>query len=267
MKTKQQNTYVKIFLYCLLYLSFSTHLYCEESHLDAREIGLGQIQATSSGSANPASLGFLNKAKVGINVYNKFEMKELNTISIYALKPNDFLDCGIRISQFGFSDYKVWTIQPAIAKKINSKLAIGGKLNWRRESIYLEDKPRMQLSADLGITYKKTESWKLNILLKNIANKTNTYKPSIHIGTAFILIEDLEILAESTTYTKDYTAFHIGAEYGIAQSIYIRLGYRSNPNTPSMGFAYTYNSFAIDIAYLSHNILGNSSSINIAYQF
>jgi hypothetical protein len=114
---------------------------------------LENFHALSDELTNPASLSFVERKQIGLTVFNRFQMSELNTAQLYVQVPNTFLDAGAKLRTFGYSDYRLTQIQTHFAKKLRTNFSIGILLNYQNESSILEDEAKQNLSAGVGVEW------------------------------------------------------------------------------------------------------------------
>jgi hypothetical protein len=74
-------------------------------------------------------------------------------------------------------------------------------------------------------------------------------------------------LAESGYDSQKRFSISTGVEYEIVKQLTVRGGFRNNPQTPSLGFAYKIEQWNVETAFLFHQALGLSSGIAVAYLF
>jgi hypothetical protein len=259
---------IKIFFLSLFTHCFQTAYPADETaNTDVRALSLGQVKALSQELLNPAFLPFLEQKQFGVSVYNRFEMKELSTKNLYGLIPNPFIDVGFKLSAYGYEDYQLLQGQIALAKKISPDFSIGTNLIYLNENSILDDKTRNYLLADIGVFWRINDSFDWAITTENLLYTMDSCQTLFYTGINYHLSSTCHLLFE--TGSDFQNAFHIsaGIEYEIAEQFTVRGGFRSNPQTPSLGFAYTVNQWNVDAAFLLHPVLGLSSAIGVNYFF
>ncbi|MDR1631503.1 MAG: hypothetical protein LBR97_01220 [Dysgonamonadaceae bacterium] len=248
-------------------ISHAVYPYGETNDVDARALALGNIKALSRGLSNPAYLAFKAQKELGASVYNRFRMKELNTMSIYALIPNRAIDAGFLLSTYGYEDYRILQGQVNLAKKLSSSFSIGTNLTCVNENSILEPGSKNYFSAGAGFYYCINESFEVAFTTENLLHTSNPFPVICDLGINYRLLPDCFVLIETGYDFRKYLEVKIGIEYEIAGQFSVRAGFRNQPKTPSMGFAYTGTRWKTEVAFLLHPILGLSSAIGVVYFF
>jgi hypothetical protein len=239
----------------------------EISDADTRALALGNIKALSRGMSNPAYLAFMEQKELGASVYNRFKMKELNTMSIYTLIPNQAIDAGFLFSSYGYEDYRLLQGQVNLAKKLSSSFSIGTNLTYINENSILEPENKNCFSADIGFYYRINESLEAAFVTENLLHTSSPFPVICDVGILYRLLTTCSVLIETGYDFRKYPDVKAGIEYEIAGQFTVRAGFGTQPKTPSIGFAYAGRQWKTDVAFLLHPILGLSSAIGIACFF
>jgi len=264
------NYYYKSIL-CLWVLCMGIPLFAysqeETNDVDARALALGNIKALSRNLSNPAYLAFTEQKELGASVYNRFGMKELNTMSIYAMLPNQTIDAGFLFSSYGYEEYRLLQGQVSLAKKLSSCLSIGTNITYLNENSILEPKSKSFLSADIGLYYHINDSFEAAFTTENLLHTSNSFHSFYNVGILYRLLPSCPVLLEAGSDFNQYLEIKAGIEYKIVDQFTVRAGFRTQPQTPSIGFAYTGTQWGTEVAFLLHPVLGVSSAIGISYYF
>jgi hypothetical protein len=235
-------------------------------HTDARSLALGNVCALSEELVNPANLSFSSGKAIGLSVFNRFEMSELNTASLYWKCPNPAVDFGTKLASFGYSDYRISQLQGHLAKKLSSAFSIGLQMNYFFQSSVLEEDNRHFLSSGLGLHYRINDRIDLAALGEDLLSTFDEKPWKIHAGISYRLTDEVIILFETVSGYDLPFAFSAGLEYAILQQVFLRSGYDSRGKTPSFGLAYQWSKWKVDLGFSIHNILGISSLIGVSYE-
>ncbi|GHT56056.1 hypothetical protein FACS189446_7990 [Bacteroidia bacterium] len=239
----------------------------ETNDVDVRALALGNIKALSRSLTNPAYLACSEQKELGASVYNRFLMKELNTMSLYAMVPNQTIDAGFLFSTYGYEDYRLLQGQVSLAKKLSSCISIGTKLTYLNENSILEPESNRYLSADIGLYYLINESFEAAFTTENLLHTSNPFQTFYDVGILYRLLPNCKVLLETGSDFRKYLDVKAGIEYEIAGQLIVRAGFKTQPKTPSIGFAYTGTQWKTEVAFLLHPVLGVSNAIGIAYFF
>lgn len=248
-------------------ISHAVYSYEEINDVDARALALGNIKALSRGLSNPACLAFKEQKEFGGSVYNRFKMKELNTVGIYTLFPNRAIDAGVLLSSYGYEDYRLLQGRVSLAKKLSSCFSIGTKLSYMNENSILEPENKNYFSADVGFYYRINESFEAAFSTENLLHTSSLFPVICDLGISYRLLPDCFVLVETGSDFRKYLDVKTGIEYEIAGWFSVRAGFRTRLKTPSLGFACTGTRWKTDVAFLLHPVPGLSSAIGVAYFF
>jgi hypothetical protein len=259
---------IRVFILLLFgFISPLSYAWEETSGTDVRALSLGQIRALSHELLNPAYTPFQSQKQVYTSVYNRFRMKELNTISVSGIIPNRLIDAGFKLSEYGFEDYMLIQAQMALAKKLTPGFSIGANLIYLNENSILEDKANYYLQADIGIFWRINDFFDFAITTENLLHTMPSSQIFLHTGVNYRLTSTCRFLLETSVDFQNNFHVSSGFEYDIAELFSIRGGFRSNPKTPSMGFAYNGKQWKIETAFLIHPVLGSYGGIGFGYFF
>jgi hypothetical protein len=230
---------------------------------DVRSFSLGKIRALSEELLNPANISFSDGKEAGIYVFNQFQMKELNTSVLYLKYPNKRLDTGVKLSVFGYADYRIIQSQFSFAKKIFPNFAAGIHLIYLNESSLLEARSRHYLTSDVGFYFNLNEQVDLALLGENLLSTLDENQWNVSAGLKYKVAEHSTFLLETSSGKETHFNFSAGFEYEIMEQFILRAGFGSNPRIPSFGIAYQWNNWIIDAGFSIHSTLGVSSMIGI----
>lgn len=232
---------------------------------DARSFSLGKIHALSDALSNPARLSFSDQKSIGLNVWNRFAMNELNTVDVHLKYPNRWVDAGAKFSTFGYSDYRLSQLQGLFSKKIRPDLAMGIHLKFLHESSIVEESDQEELSAGFGLFYRLNEQINFAFSGENLLATFKTKQWEIHLGGNYQMLDHAALFLETSGGKETNFQVSVGFEYAIMQDFLLRSGYCSLGKTPSFGLGYQWNKWRVDVGFALHNVLGMSSVIGINY--
>jgi hypothetical protein len=257
--------FVFLFLFiCKFHLAYPFE---EVKFIDIRTLSLGQMNALSQGLLNPAYLPFHERKEMGVSVFNRFEMKELSTRSIFGLIPNRLLDMSFHLSMFGYNDYQLIEGQAGFAKKVSSRFSIGTSISYLVQNSILEDRNQTFLQADVSFLWRISDAFDWALTTENLIHTRNSQPVSCFSGIKYQLAPTICILLETGMDSQNQFNISAGLEYEIVKQLTARGGFRNNPKTPSIGFAYKMEHWNIETAFLFHPALGLSSGIAATYSF
>ena len=239
----------------------------EVSFSDVRALSLGQVKSLSQGLVNPAYLPFSERKQIGASVFNRYEMKELSTRSIFGIIPNRLLDLNFRLSEFGYNEYQLIEGQVGFAEKLSQRLSIGTSVNYIAKSSILEERTQTYLLADLGLFWLINDTFEWALTTENLIHTRNSQPTFCFTGIRYRLAPTAHILLESGYDFKNLFSVSAGLEYEIINELTVRGGFRNNLQTPSMGFACQIEHWKVETVFLFHPTLGVSDGIAVCYLF
>lgn len=128
------------------------------------------------------------------------------------------------------------------------------------------------IGVDLGLAAEVTDDLWFG------ARATNLNQPSygdtdeelareLATGLSYILTPEALITAEIVKDVMFPLSFRSGVQFEIIQSLYIRAGITTKPETYSFGFGYESNRWDVNFALQQHNPLGLSPALDLAVKF
>jgi len=256
-----------VFLFLFISKFHCVYPFDEVRSADVRALSLGQMKALSQGLMNPAYLSFSEHVQIGVSVLNHFEMKELNTRSVFGLFPNRLLDMNFRLSAFGYNEYQLVERQAGFAKKVSPGFSVGTSFSYITKNSILEERKRTYLLADLSFLWRISDSFEWALTTENLIHTRNSQPTFCFTGVKYQLASPACVLLEFGCNSQDSFSVNVGFEYEIVKELTIRGGYRNNPKMPSLGFAIRVDHWNIDTAFLFHPTLGVSGGIAMGYLF
>jgi hypothetical protein len=211
-------------------------------------------------------VSFSAKKQLGVSVFNRFEMSELNTASLYLKYPHKYLDAGVKLSTFGYEDYRLTQLQGSFSKKVSSGWAIGIQLTYLNELSRWEEASRSYFSSGLGIYYCLNEQVDFALLGENLLHTSENASRNGYAGMKYKPSGSVVLLLEAGGGKEIPFRFSAGFEYTVFDRFTIRSGYDSGSQSPSFGTAYRWNRWTMDVGFSLHSVLGISSMIGINYE-
>lgn len=239
----------------------------EAPDTDIRAMSLGQVNSLSQELVNPAFLSFQEQRKIGLSVFNRFSMKELSTNSIYAAFPNRLLNAGFKLSAYGYDDYQLLHGQMALSKKLTPQFSIGTNFILLHENSVMRDETANDLRGDAGFFWQINDSFDWAFCTENLLHTKKDCSTFYSTGVNYRILSNCIFLMETEFDFQNHLSFKWGIEYEIEKQFSIRGGFRTNPETPSLGFAYSLNSWKVETSFLLHPVLGLSSGIGVIFCF
>lgn len=267
--------WIIIFIF-LFYVDFSLFATDNLRISDIRSAGMGANGVTQSSLFNPSLLSLYNNKQVCLGYFNRYNIKEMGSLTASLVYPLSYLSTAVNISTFGFDDYRESIFRVSVAKKLGYHWHLGVSFHYSLFQSVLHEDNMQRVGTDLGMVYTPVENLLIAISMLNMPSigisKNNSdnkmFTPYIvQAGFEWKFINNL-LIASSMGYGEDTKfKYSIGLEYEPFDRFAIRAGIETNPFIPSMGVGYKIAKFSFNVAALYHRILGMSSGIGMNYHF
>lgn len=219
---------------------------------------------------NQAGLSDLSGISAGLfysNLYNLDAFKE--TAFAVAVPMDKFGTAGLNYTYSGnsFSNFSKFGL--AFSKRLGKRITAGIQIDYLR---------RMQLDygstgvavAELGIIAEPIENLFIAAHVFNpwraeFGGTGEALTSVLRIGAAYNFSEKVLFTLEGEKDISEAIVVRGGTEYNLAGGLYLRAGVATNPTKYSFGLGYKYKGVALDLAYISHNVLGYYVQFGLGY--
>jgi hypothetical protein len=220
---------------------------------------------------NQAGLAFLTAVQAGFHYENRYFMPELGYQALALALPASPGTFGLTYTFFGFSGYNESRAGFAFGRTLGEWISAGVRINYLHT--FLEGYSRIpgRVTAEGGIIVKPGGGLLIAAHLYNparIGRPVEYHDPLpviVRAGVSAMAGENILIALEAEKESGYNTLLKSGIEMGFAGPFYLRTGFSLRPVQPSFGFGYAAGSFAADIAFTNHQVLGFSPHITIVY--
>ncbi len=224
-------------------------------------------------SNNPSGIAYLKSPEIGVFYTNRFLMKELSTQSIAAVYPSKWLNIGLSVEHFGYSELSELQAGLAVAKTFNKYFSLGFKFNYleyRQAEVYGTARAFL---VQIGLTSNPIKDIYIGAHIYNPSRaKFNTlvsqYVPTIFsLGAAYKPDRMVGLTAQIDKSLEAELTYKMGVEFNVTESLYIRAGVNVKPNAYFLGVAYYFKNIRLDIAFSHQQVVGISPSASMGYVF
>lgn len=262
-----------------LFILWPLTLVAQNSPFSARSAALGHASVALTdiyGSwNNQASLAFLEKPTVGAFYENRYFMPELMGQGIAFAAPfKNKGTFGLNLYRFGYSEYNENKIGFAYAKNFGPTFSLGVQLNLHYMQFGDIYGSLFTASGEVSFLVRVSEKWHIG---GHIFNPTRTPVADFNrekMATIFrlgMLYKFNDKLTATAEFEKDLLyepTFRAGAEYHLAEPLYVRIGLNTNPMMPSFGMGlHLKKRLILDVAARWHQILGFAPQASLSYAF
>jgi hypothetical protein len=262
---------LSLFSFCLLSFTIDAQI----SYSNARVVGLSNasIGLKDSWSLNncTSEISFLNQKSVATNYSNRFISSDLNEGMFVAILPFEKSAIGVLFSTFGFSSFSNTNIKVGYAYKLSKQFSVGLGGQFRSQNYRdLNNLKEYSYTFDLSTSYQLNENTLLGTSVQHLESFFNSkilYQPIFDLGGSSKLTKDFTFLYKAKGGVSQDFSLHIGGEYSIKNSFYIRTGFSTDKNRLGFGIGYHKNDFRTAISSGYHINLGWTPSFSLDYAF
>jgi hypothetical protein len=239
----------------------------------ADEAGMGYACLTRptlwSAFNNQANLAFSRKLCAGFNYVNRFGLTELSTKTAGMIIPVGNATVGGVYSYFGYHDFRRHSAGLSCGLNLTEKLAAGVQIDYFSEMTYGEYEDHRAVACEIGMLLSPDDNIRIGIHLFNPLPRSlsSSLLPSvIRAGAGVILSSSLFAGVEAEMSTEQSLMVRTGYEYEAFKKIWIRGGFCTNNTSFSFGLGYRLDFVQLDLAFVTHEKLGMTSSASMIFQ-
>ncbi len=240
-----------------------------------RSLAMGGNGVSQTALINPAVLPLSGKRSLCLQYHNPYGLHQLSTISGYFHYPNRLLSAGVELASFGYDAYRESLFRLVTGKQLGQQWALGVSIQYTTLQTELYDERKSRLSTDIGLLFLPSGRWRLGISLLHTpavslgdksADSRELTPFSGEAGFAWELTDGMTLLG-SAVATRERVMIQTGIEYVLFDAFFLRAGLQTDPLLPAFGLGYTYSLFTVDIAAVSHPVLGMQTGIGLTLSF
>jgi hypothetical protein len=241
-----------------------------------RSLGLGGSETVTSVLFNPSLAAWAEGARLEMNCFNRYSLKELCTLNAGGILPGHFVSTGLHVASFGYDDYRESLFRWATARQLGKRWALGVAVEYAMiQTATDEEDRRSALAADVGLSWYCSERLLLGLTIMNypsadIGEKHSREKftpGTVQAGAQWTMTEAVLVSGNIGYAEGQALDCGIGLECTAFNDFHIRGGMKLSPPLPSFGIGYKYLRFGIDVAGVLHPLLGASSGMGVSYFF
>lgn len=222
-----------------------------------------------SSFSNQALLAGNKSFSAGFSYESRFFIPELANRSAGMIIRTGGSSVGCMFSSFGYTGFRREEGAIATGLPLSKDVSAGIQLDYFSEKIPGEDYKRQYVTFEGGAIFNVTSKVRAGFHLFNpVPNSLRKSDlPSVIVAGAGIdLSTALFAGAEFEKCSGRRMLVRCGFEYEAAKKFRLRGGFSSENNSFSFGFGYNMKSVMVDIGFSTHERLGVSSAISIAYK-
>ncbi len=221
---------------------------------------------------NPSGTAYLKSFSTAISYTIPYTINELSSKNICTTLPTQLGNFSAFYNKFGSLKYNEQTIAIGYAKAFNSHLSIGFNFNYIHYQLSNKINKGTPYSS-LGFQIIPIKNIKIGALVINPENTQITINeedatlPSLYtIGLQWISSKYFTVSYELEKELHYTSISKIGLAYAHKNFLWFRTGILGKPMAYTLGLGLRIQSFTVDLAFATHNELGNTSSIGLTFQ-
>ena len=232
--------------------------------------GMGKTGLTYPGISqafnNQALLSDIKKLSVAANYEGRFNLKELATKTLSIAIPAGNVTLGAIYSRFGYSDFSRSLVGLAAGMNLSKYFSAGVEIDYIREHSFDEYNDNHSITFEIGMLAHLTTNTDIGLHLFNPlpnALREKDIPMVMEVGIGHHISTSLFITAEMSMASEEKPLYKYGFDYEIVKNLCLRGGYVTENNSFCFGVGYKMKTFSFDLAFVTHEYLGLSSSASI----
>jgi hypothetical protein len=218
---------------------------------------------------NQAGFALNHSPAFGFNYENRFGIKELSTRSAAIVIPAGNAGIGALYSYFGYPDFRRQMAGIACGLSLSEKISAGIQIDYFSEKTYGEYNDYNMLTFETGLLIRASENTMMGIHIfnpvPNSIRKTDMIT-ALRIGAGTKLNRDLFTGIEVEMITDGKINLKTGLEYEAGKKLWLRTGFCSANSSFSFGLGYDIIPVRVDLAFVTHQNLGITTSVSIIFK-
>lgn len=260
-------------------LSFSFCTYAQSGdipfHPGAASGGMGLAQTAYispwASHYNPGLMPWMENGSFAAGIENRFLTSELMGQGFAGVLPFNNSAAGLSFVNHGFSTYQRSRIGASYGLKLSDYIALGVGINYDMINFGDIYGKSQAISASVGFTAKLSDDV---MLAANVFNPTRSQFsensdesiPTIlSIGGRYHFSDKMSALLELEKDINFKPSLKIGIEYLPHEIVFLRAGFKTQPNIYSFGLGVKLKDFRIDMSTWVHPVLGTSPMLSLRY--
>jgi len=222
---------------------------------------------------NQAGLPGVKKITGVVYFENRFGLSELGIKSFaLAVPTGESATLALSGTYFGYSLYNEKKIGLGFGKSFGDKIKAGVQLDYLSTVIAEDYGTRAALTGEAGIIAQPLQNFFLGFHIYNptqakIADYADERIPVVmRLGAMYKFSEKVLISVEDEKEVDAENVVKVGVEYWIAEPLYVRGGFATNPALSSFGFGLKFGQFMLDAAASFHQVLGFTPHVSLHYE-
>ncbi len=236
-------------------------------------MGMSQVAYYSPWAAhyNPGLIPWAENGAFAVGVDNRFFVSQLNGQGFAGVMPIKNSAVGLSFTHQGFGKYNRSRIGGSYGMKLSEHMAAGVSVHYDLLSLGEFYGRGSALSASVGFSAKVNEDLMFaasvfNPFRASFSNNIEENLPALlNIGVNYKFSEKVNMSAELEKDINLRPGMKLGIEYLPIDVLYLRAGFRTQPQSYTFGIGLQLKQIRIDMASWVHPVLGVSPMLSLQY--
>lgn len=217
---------------------------------------------------NQALLAGLKSLSFSLGYDNRFGIREMSTCYAGLTMPAGKTVMGAVYSHFGYSDFNRQMTGLACGLKLSENISAGIMIDYFSSKTAGKYCNRESVTCEAGLVFSNNENITAAIHIFNpVPNSIRkTYLPSrLRAGAGITLNNSVNAGIEAEMSTGEKLNIKTGFEYNSGKKFWMRAGFCTDNASFSFGIGYLMKYAKLDLAFLTHEKLGITSSTSLIF--
>lgn len=224
-----------------------------------------------SANNNQAGLSDINDISVGICYQNRFQLAETSTKSVVAAVPTKTGNFALSYNRFGYSLYSENRFGLAYARSFGDMISAGLQFDYFSINQTEAYGSKGVFLFEFGLIASPVENLQIGAHVFNPTKaKLAEYEDervntSFRFGLNYYFSKTVQLATELEKTMQSDMRFKVGLECQIISGLYLRTGFRCEPNEFTFGGGYVFRKLAFDLSFATHQYLPMSTQLSLNY--
>lgn len=243
---------------------------------DGNFAAMGNASVMQSGlwavNNNQAGLADIQRFEVGVCYQNRFKLSETSTKTIATALHTRTGNFALSFNRFGYSLYSENSFGLAYARTFGGIVSAGLQFDYLNINQTDEYGDKGVFLFEVGLIAQPINNLRIGAHIYNPTKaKMAEYEDervntSLRFGLNYFFSKTVQAAAEIEKTMQTDLRYKIGIEYQIITNLFLRTGFKSEPNEFTFGTGYTFKYFTFDLSFATHQYLPMSTQLSLNFR-
>jgi len=220
---------------------------------------------------NQAGLADIEHFAVGICYQNRFKLSETSTKSVATAIHTRTGNFGFSFNRFGYSLYSENSFGITYARTFGEIISAGLQFDYLSINQTEAYGNNGVFLIEIGLIAHPIDKLRIGAHIYNPTKaKMAEYEDervntSLRFGLNYFFSKTVQAAVEMEKTMQSDLRYKIGIEYQLVKNLFLRTGFKSEPNEFTFGGGYTLKGFSFDLSFATHQYLPMSTQISLSY--